>query len=376
MFNLRTQRWQEMWDLQQAVYEWPATLGEDQIAKVKDLKFGDDISDSSFLSIFRDHYAKEYETVAKEAAPIQFAGGWQAVLRPVPAWKRNPESEDVWLATEDYWVERELLRALASVNKERGPQVADRGGERLAVHGRPEANGRTTRRSGRSSAGPGRLDLKLDRRAGRPDHPGVDHEPDRPATAVQRHQRAAVQRVPVRRTRTPSRSRSPIEGTSLEGGKTEPIKYVEQKHTVLEGRAIERSTGSSRCSTSGPPRSSGWTSWPLGYTSARHSQAELQMPPSAPRRWRPPRPRRGGGAGSPAGRPDGRARRRPDGRGRGTCALRAAGPGPGVPARRVVHRTSRTTGWPGGATSTGPARSGPCRSGWWWWPTRRSSRTC
>ena len=30
-----------------------------------------------------------------------------------------------------------------------------------------------------------------------------------------------------------------IEGTSLEGGKTEPIKFVEKKHTVLDGNAIE-----------------------------------------------------------------------------------------------------------------------------------------
>ena len=49
LFGLRTERWKEMWSLQQAIYEWPPTLGEDQIAKVKGLKFGDEISDSSFI---------------------------------------------------------------------------------------------------------------------------------------------------------------------------------------------------------------------------------------------------------------------------------------------------------------------------------------
>ena len=46
LYELRTKRWQEMWDLQQAIYEWPAALGDDQIAKVKDLKFGTEIHDT------------------------------------------------------------------------------------------------------------------------------------------------------------------------------------------------------------------------------------------------------------------------------------------------------------------------------------------
>src|SRR5262245_10189565 len=35
LFKLRTQRHKEMWDLQQSVYEWPKSLGEDQTVKVK-----------------------------------------------------------------------------------------------------------------------------------------------------------------------------------------------------------------------------------------------------------------------------------------------------------------------------------------------------
>ena len=49
---------------------------------------------------------------------MQFAGDWRTALRNVPAWKRNPESEDIWLATEDYWVQREMLLALDGVNKD------------------------------------------------------------------------------------------------------------------------------------------------------------------------------------------------------------------------------------------------------------------
>ena len=43
---------------------------------------------------------------------------WRSVLRYVAKWNKNPSSEDVWLAVEDFWVEREIIRALAHVNKE------------------------------------------------------------------------------------------------------------------------------------------------------------------------------------------------------------------------------------------------------------------
>ena len=118
LFKLRTQRWQEMWNAQKGVYEWPKSLGDDQIAKVKELKFGAEISDDSFLNAFRDRYINEFDAVVADAAPVQFAGGWQAVLRPVAKWTRNPDSEDVWLACEDFWIEREMIRALVSVNQE------------------------------------------------------------------------------------------------------------------------------------------------------------------------------------------------------------------------------------------------------------------
>src|SRR5438094_6879824 len=84
LFKLRTERWREMWNLQESVYEWPKELGEDRIALVKDQKFGAEISDSNFLDAFKNRYAKEYDKVVAEVAPIQFAGNsWRSVLRYV-----------------------------------------------------------------------------------------------------------------------------------------------------------------------------------------------------------------------------------------------------------------------------------------------------
>src|SRR5262245_39508804 len=67
LFDLRSERWKEMWDLQQAVYEWPKDLGEEQIATVKDKKFGEAVADNRFQEAFRDYYLKGFDAVAKDA---------------------------------------------------------------------------------------------------------------------------------------------------------------------------------------------------------------------------------------------------------------------------------------------------------------------
>src|SRR5262249_2249445 len=48
--------------------------------------------------------------------PMQFNGGWQSVLRFVRDWKLLPSSEEIWLALEDFWVQREVLWAINQVN--------------------------------------------------------------------------------------------------------------------------------------------------------------------------------------------------------------------------------------------------------------------
>jgi hypothetical protein len=221
LFTLRTERWQEMWDLQSSVYEWPASLGDDQIAKVKDLKFGTEISDPSFLNTFRDHFVKEFDEVAKEIAPMQFAGGWQSVLRHVSRWTRNPESEDVWLAAEDFWVQREMLRAIAQVNKDAGK-----------FHPATEEKDGLRKRTFRSRMW--ELTLEL-----------VDKPSGMTVVGTVRNLTPRLQPFNVSNELvfnlwlTDDDEAKPfrfaIEGTALEGGKTEPIKFVERKHTIFEG---------------------------------------------------------------------------------------------------------------------------------------------
>jgi hypothetical protein len=274
LFDLRTKRWEQMSNDQQGIYVWPSDLGDEQIAKVKDLKFGAEISDQSFFDVFRDLFNKGYDEVAKDIAPMQFAGDWRTVLRNVPVWKRNSTSEEVWLAVEDYWVQREMVAALAGVNKDaaklqkpgevgpndprRNPPLKDTPQERTFV-------GRTWR-----------LDLKLELR---PTGPVVTGSLTNLTARLQpfNANNELVFNVWLSSAEEAKPFRFAIEGTSLEGGKTEPIKFVEKKHTVLDGNPVELFRVEQVFDVRTAPVKR-MDKMVLGYTSAKHSQADLQMP--------------------------------------------------------------------------------------------------
>jgi hypothetical protein len=235
LFGLRTERWKEMWNLQQGIYQWPEALGEDQIVKVKDLKFGADISDASFKDAYRDLGMKGYEDLAKESAPLQFAGDWRTALRTVPAWKRNPESEDIWLAAEDYWVQKELINALVGVNKDGGK--FRRPTDFPEKDRKPEWKNEPKERTfiGRTW----QLDLKL---VDKPDGPTIEGFITNLTPRLQPFNASGALLFNVWLVDGDSDAKPflfVVEGTSLEGGKREQIKLVPKLHTVREGRAIE-----------------------------------------------------------------------------------------------------------------------------------------
>jgi hypothetical protein len=264
LYDLRTQRWKEMWDLQQSVYEWPAVLGDDQIAKVKNMKFGDEIFDSSFLSNFQRNYADEYKNFAKEVDPLQFAGGWQAALRHVPAgaWRKVPVSEDVWLAMEDFWVEREMVRTLNEVNKAAG---------RFEEVKTDKADPRHKKFANRVWE----VDLALEDKPAGPTLTGtIRNKTDRLQPYNTTNE--LVLNVWLTAEADARPFRFPIEGVSQPGGTTQKITYVPQKHTVLEGAAqgIYRVEQVYDVRTAPVKR---LDQLRLGYLSSRHSDAELQM---------------------------------------------------------------------------------------------------
>ena len=70
---------------------------------------------------FTEIYFDSYAALAKTVGPTRFegAGGWQSVLRYVTDWgtSARPESNAFWLALEDFWIQRALLKPIAEVNE-------------------------------------------------------------------------------------------------------------------------------------------------------------------------------------------------------------------------------------------------------------------
>jgi hypothetical protein len=366
LYNLRSERWKEMWDLQQTVYEWPKALGDEQIATVKDKKFGDTISDNRFQEAIRDQYLKEFESVAKESAPLQFAGGdWRAVLRHVPNWKRLPTSEEIWLAIEDFWVEREVVRALAKVNEdaakfESALVMAETDPRKASLKNEPRNRTFINRTW--------QVDLQLvDEKGGTLIKGKIKNLTDR----LQPYN--ATNELLLKVWLTDAENARPflfaIEGASLEGGKEEVIKPLAKRHTIFEGqvKGLYRVEQVFDVRTAPVKRLDRLA---LGYPSARHSQAELQMTAFSEKAKETEAGEGGGAAGggpgmaipgAPGGIPGG------PGGFRGEGGPGAGGPGfgegggglgtttregtyNGLARRRYLHRTDQVRAMPIGTT--------------------------
>src|SRR5262249_31076024 len=293
LFDLRSERWKEMWDLQQAVYEWPKDLGEEQIATVKDKKFGETVADNRFQEAFRDYYLKGFDAVAKDASPLQFVGGdWRAVLRHVANWKRLPTSEEIWLAIEDFWVQREMVRALAKVNEDAAKfysalDLADTDPRKASLKNEPRNRTFVNRTW--------QMDLQLvDEKGGTSIKGKIKNLTDR------LHPYNATNELVLKVWLSDAENARPflftIEGASLEGGKEELIKPV-RRHTIFEGqvKGLYRVEQVFDVRTAPVKRLDRLA---LGYPSARHSQAELQLTGFS-EKAKETEANEGGGAGGP-----------------------------------------------------------------------------
>ncbi|MFO0938569.1 MAG: hypothetical protein U0798_18855 [Gemmataceae bacterium] len=130
--------WEFNWNDQKELFTWPV----DDEGKLKNflrdpkdpnyakdpssamiMKFGSPLPNSNFeFNAFKDNnvYRKAFENEAKSMEPTQFNGGsWMNVMRFVPNWTdKLPESWMIWLALEDYWVQRGMLEPIRTVTKQ------------------------------------------------------------------------------------------------------------------------------------------------------------------------------------------------------------------------------------------------------------------
>ena len=118
----REKMWKEAWNRQKEIFVWPKGYSSNQLADLTNYKFGNEIPNRPNATLFQfstpEVYHKEYQDLIKELDPMKFRGDdWTKVLRYVPhPWPRNPSSEDLVLAMEDLWVQRDILLGIHKVN--------------------------------------------------------------------------------------------------------------------------------------------------------------------------------------------------------------------------------------------------------------------
>ncbi len=157
----REEVWKKAWEMQESLQTWPKAMLEGDGAELEKMSFGDEIKNDALRGRYasKNVYDKEVESlrdtfrvpvmVDKEEKifeMVQMRDG--KTLRTVEDWtklNKAPSSEEVWLAQEDIWVQREVLNAVkeavytvARFNKSAEPPAAGKGELFREVYSNPE----------------------------------------------------------------------------------------------------------------------------------------------------------------------------------------------------------------------------------------------
>jgi hypothetical protein len=118
-----SKNWKAAWEPQADIMTWPPALSE----KMKDAYFGDQV-DSRLRADYTkdDQYASQIDPIVEIVQPVNSrgegavqcaTGNWATFLQTAD-WSSDPtpSAEEIWLAQEDLWVQRELLRIVREAN--------------------------------------------------------------------------------------------------------------------------------------------------------------------------------------------------------------------------------------------------------------------
>ncbi len=144
----RVNMWRQAWHDQKDLYFWPTRrpsadndpfkvidpqraffldepnhgFTEKQLAVVANRRFGEDIPNTKETAVreqfgIAENYEAAYKRLIADLQPMQCRDdNWQAVLNYIPRFGKIPTSEEIWLAMEDLWVQREILMRIHQVN--------------------------------------------------------------------------------------------------------------------------------------------------------------------------------------------------------------------------------------------------------------------
>jgi hypothetical protein len=112
--------WYKAWASQKDfLTEWPADMPENMNAK----PIWSDFTEESREKYAADLYQMQIREIPKLPQPegardevVQFKGGWEKIV-DLTSLNPQPESEEIWLAQEDLWIQKEMLRLIRDANE-------------------------------------------------------------------------------------------------------------------------------------------------------------------------------------------------------------------------------------------------------------------
>ena len=127
LLTTRGQLWKANYERQvvDKVFNWPlaSNLTELKNFEKKYTKFGEPMQTSSEDEAYKfarsENYLASYQKLADTVAPTRFANqNWRSVLRHVSDWEKSPrpDSTFMWLAIEDFWIQKALLDPVKTIN--------------------------------------------------------------------------------------------------------------------------------------------------------------------------------------------------------------------------------------------------------------------
>jgi hypothetical protein len=125
--------WNNVWIGQSGMFSWPQGLVA-AYPTLAQMDYGEELSTpdlrDKYVNDLKWSYRKQLDDLVTVVQPVdskgegvvQFQGGdWKNVVHYVPKWigresQSVPSSQEIWLAQEDYWVQRELLQVVRDTN--------------------------------------------------------------------------------------------------------------------------------------------------------------------------------------------------------------------------------------------------------------------
>jgi len=111
--------WAEAWTVQQGMMTWPRAdfqaklrYPTDPFSTAERSEYRNTLYITQFADLDRE--VLQFPDLYKKMTPVEFKGGVQAVIPPIN-WVKTPTREECWLAQEDFWVKREMLRIVHDV---------------------------------------------------------------------------------------------------------------------------------------------------------------------------------------------------------------------------------------------------------------------